>query len=250
MIKTCFSSETEPLPLYALDEWWTHFNASAQYSSQFTGEVSKVVTFPSFDKQQSLLPDGKIQLTSDIFATNNAPLAVMAMHQKVANVDLLVEHLHLAMSVQFIVTFSLKGARPLSLFSSSVQAYFFKDLLSFLHSSSVNSSESPFIPADPVLCEARYKFLYNVITGIVQTLPVYRDEADRHEGNQFYRTANVHFSKVVLLTREWNLNVDKVRLRYVYDLFLFGCDPLAEEVISHPSIVFPHFSKAYFPFFS
>lgn len=57
-------------------------------------------------------------------------------------------------------------------------------------------------------------------------------EKERHDAVKFYLIANKWFNKVILLCREWNLIVDKVRLRYVSDLFLFGCDPLAEEVIS------------------
>ena len=178
MIKTSFSSETEPLPLYALDEWWTQFNASNQYSSYYLEEVASKSSFQNID-QQSLLSTTRMQLAPELFASNNVPLAVMAMHQKVANADLLVEYFHLAQSVQFMVVFSLKNAKPLSLFSSSIRAYLFKDLYNFIRPSSSNSSNdstSQIVPiADPVLCEARYKFLHNVITSIVQTLPVYRD---------------------------------------------------------------------------
>lgn len=235
LIKTSFSWETEPLPLYQLDDWWTHFNSSAQYGSHYVDvEPPKTTLFQTLE--QHSLQNAKIQLNPEQFPSNNVPLAVMAMHQKVANTDLLVEYFHLALSVQFTVTFSLRNVRPLSLFSSSVRAYFFKDLFSFLRPSS-SSSESSHVPVDPELCDIRNKFLFNVIRAIVQTLPVYRNEEDRNEGLKFYQTANMWFAKVIHITREWYLNVDRIRLRYVYDLFLFGCDPLAEELMATVSDV-------------
>lgn len=173
LIKTSFSWETEPLPLYQLDDWWTHFNSSAQYGSHYVdGEPPKTTLFQTLE--QHSLRNAKAQLNSEQFLSNNVPLAVMAMHQKVANSDLLVEYFHLAMSVQFTVTFSLKNVHPLSLFSSSVRAFFFKDLFSFLRPSS-SSSDSNLVQNDPELCDIRNKFLFNVIRAIVQTLPVYRN---------------------------------------------------------------------------
>jgi len=55
-------------------------------------------------------------------------------------------------------------------------------------------------------------------------------EDDRNDGLKFYMTANKWFGKVIMLCRDWNLNVELMRRHYVCDLFLFGCDPLAQEV--------------------
>ncbi|KAJ6225670.1 hypothetical protein RDWZM_004215 [Blomia tropicalis] len=230
MVRTSFSSETEPLPLYALDEWWCGFNSANHCSNNYSYEALSKTIMPNYE-QQTLMSSTSVQSklsTNELFSAH-LPLAVIAVHQKMANLDLLIEYLHLALSIQFVVVYSVKNVRLFSLFSSSVRAFFFKDLHSFLTS---NTSESVLVPSDPVLDDARYTFLFNVVTSIVQTLPVHRDEKERHDAIKFYLIANKWFNKVILLCREWNLIVDKVRLRYVSDLFLFGCDPLAEELMA------------------
>ncbi|KPM07342.1 rab3 GTPase-activating non-catalytic subunit-like protein [Sarcoptes scabiei] len=33
------------------------------------------------------------------------------------------------------------------------------------------------------------------------------------------------------MAREWNLDIDRIRFQYVHDLYLYGCDDLAKEVL-------------------
>jgi len=172
MIRTSFPSETEPLPLYILDEWWCGFNASNQNYAHYDHETTLSKShLQNFDQRSMLFTVQPRTLLNEQFSSN-VPLALVAMNQKTANAELLVEYAHLAQSVRFTVVFSLKSVRPLSLFSSSVRAYFFKDLYTFFSNKLTDHSR---VPSDPVLDEARSKFLFAVISAIVQTLPVYRE---------------------------------------------------------------------------
>lgn len=45
-----------------------------------------------------------------------------------------------------------------------------------------------------------------------------------------YATANKWFSKVSILTREWELSVDQIKRAFVVELFVCGHDALAVEV--------------------
>ena len=165
MIQTCVLSESEPLTLYILDNWWGNFNTSHYSNNHYIEENSLSYFSTNNQLQQSFL--SKSQFTNlDPLSHSKVPLVIRAMHQKVANELLLVQYLQLSAVLQFIIDFSMKGARPLSLFSSSVRAYFFKDLHSFL---------APGSNSDPVLSETRYKFINNAITSIVQTLPFFGD---------------------------------------------------------------------------
>ena len=48
--------------------------------------------------------------------------------------------------------------------------------------------------------------------------------------SKHYSIANKWFGKIISLSREWDMNLDKIRRKYVYELYFHGCDPLAEEV--------------------
>lgn len=155
MIRTSVSSETEALPLYTMNNWWNSFNSSNNNNNNnenFNEEYFR------YNLQSS--------------STTTIPLAMMAIHQKIANIDLLIEYYHLAQCIQFIIIFSVRNVHPLSLFSSTIRAYFFKkDLVSFLS----NNNNDGIQLNDPVLMETRKKFLTNTITSIVQTIPSYRN---------------------------------------------------------------------------
>ena len=97
------------------------------------------------------------------------PLVITAVHQKTANGALVLEHSRLATVIQFIVTFQLRNSKPLSLLTDVVKQYLFKEL----HTFPVCSSNS-----DLSLTERRNKFLFSVISGIVQTLPVQNEIGD------------------------------------------------------------------------
>jgi hypothetical protein len=56
------------------------------------------------------------------------------------------------------------------------------------------------------------------------------DEEYIQNQTKLYSQANKWFGKVVTLSREWELNVDEIRRKFVCDLYSYGCDPLAEEV--------------------
>lgn len=160
MIQTNVYSKTEAHPIYTLDDWWQGFNSKNQYNLHFSDEI---------DKYEELQINKMAMTASKELYGFNMPLAVVAMHQKTPNIDLLIEYYHLIQCLQFIVIFSLRNVRPLSLFPSSKRAYFFKDLFSFLQ---FDSKESINLPTDPVLEELRYTFFNNILVNIVQTIPV------------------------------------------------------------------------------
>lgn len=58
-------------------------------------------------------------------------------------------------------------------------------------------------------------------------------DADQCIANQtkMHSQANKWYGKVITLSREWELNTDVIRRRFVCDLYAYGCDSLAEEVI-------------------
>ncbi|OTF70091.1 hypothetical protein BLA29_007693, partial [Euroglyphus maynei] len=173
MIRTSASSETEALPLYTMDDWWNSFNSSPSYNTNYNEEFFRynlptTTTGNKVKQQQQQQPQQSLSNESSLYSLN-IPLAVMAIHQKMANIDLLIEYYHLAQCIQFVIIFSVRNVRPLSLFPSSIRAYFFKDLVSFL-----DNNNDGIILNDPVLMEIRRKFLMNTITSIVQTIPSYR----------------------------------------------------------------------------
>lgn len=133
ILSSSMSAEMEPLPLFQVDDWWKW--------------------------SQSL-----VRPIGDHPSQHSTPLVIMAIHQKTANGALVLEHSRLATVIQFIVTFQMRSSRPLSLFSDAIKQYFFKEL----HTFPVCSTNS-----DKCLTEKRTKFLFNVISGIVQTLPVH-----------------------------------------------------------------------------
>lgn len=172
MIRTSASSETEALPLYTMDDWWNSFNSLQSYNTNYNEEFIKYdLQTTTGNKSKQPKQPSLLNESSSLYSLN-IPLAVMAMHQKMANIDLLIEYYHLAQCIQFIIIFSVRNVRPLSLFPSSIRAYFFKDLVSFL---SIDTTNDGIILNDPEITEIRRKFLTNTITSIVQTIPSYRN---------------------------------------------------------------------------
>ena len=100
---------------------------------------------------------------TNLSINQSVPLVVLAVHQKTANGALVLEHSRLATVIHFIVTFQMKSSKPLSLFTSVVVQHLFKEL----HTFPVVSQNS-----DPVLNSKRMKFLLDVISAVVQNLPV------------------------------------------------------------------------------
>lgn len=47
----------------------------------------------------------------------------------------------------------------------------------------------------------------------------------------YYSQANSWLGKVLRLAREWELNLDEIRIQFVCDLYTAGCDNFANEVI-------------------
>lgn len=175
MIRNSLSSDAEPLPLYATDDWWSGFNSPATASTVSGNNIAAPIDSSSGQG----LDDGLMASVN-----GNIPLATLAMHQKPPNIDLVVVYHHLALVVQFTIVFNLKRAYPLSLFPSTIRAYLFKDLYDFVSTSGNNSqtlqsdhslittSNEP-VAVDPILAEGRLKFIFGVVSAIAQTLPVY-----------------------------------------------------------------------------
>ncbi|KPM07343.1 rab3 GTPase-activating protein non-catalytic subunit-like protein [Sarcoptes scabiei] len=150
MIRTSACSETDAVPLFTIDDWWQSFNSLSFNSSSIqTQNIQSLSSWPS-----------------------NAPLALIAMHQKTANIDLLIEYYHLSQCIQFAVIFSLRNVRPFALFSSTVRGYFFQESLQSFIIDQQENAKGVALSSDPVLYESRMKFLSNVIVGIIQTLPI------------------------------------------------------------------------------
>lgn len=169
MIRNSLSSDAEPLPLYATDDWWSGFNAPATAATVAGNNIA------THSAASQGLDDGLMASVN-----GNIPLATMAMHQKPPNIDLVVVYHHLALVVQFTIVFNLKRAYPLSLFPSTVRAYLFKDLYDFVSISGALQSDRSLITAsnepvaiDPILADGRLKFVFGVVSAIAQTLPVY-----------------------------------------------------------------------------
>lgn len=163
MIDTSCSSETEPLPIYSIDDWWIGGDYATQYTSDFRN--------PNLELLSDLTTErGENRHFSQRY---HVPLAVAAIHQKAPIINLIIEYFQLAMIVQFVVMLNARSVQPLSLFPSPVRAYFFKDLYSFLPASGADSNAS--LPSDTELIESRTNFLSTVITTIVKTLPAHRN---------------------------------------------------------------------------
>jgi hypothetical protein len=128
IMQTNMMAEIEPMPLFSIDDWW---------------------------KSQSTNPNNQ-----------TVPLVILAVHQKIANAALVLEHSRLATAILFIATFQLKSSKPLSLFPTVVQHYFFKDF----HTFPVYTSNT-----DMTLSDNRLKFLLNVVSAIAQTVPVHNE---------------------------------------------------------------------------
>lgn len=60
----------------------------------------------------------------------------------------------------------------------------------------------------------------------------YTAASDRELAHKFYVTAGQWSERLITLAREWNLPIDQIRSRYVYELYFFGVDPLAQDMIA------------------
>lgn len=173
IIRTSFSSESEALPLYTNDDWWSGFNAPSGSHAQ-----AGVATYePGTSQANALGHHGG--------SSKNIPLATLAMHQRAANTSLMVEHFHLATCLQLTIVFSLKNVHPLSLFPSSVRMHLFRDLVSF-------PTENKSQDREPELLQKRTKFVCDSVTGLVQSLPVHTNGRPRVTFQKNLELTNFH----------------------------------------------------------
>ena len=116
------AAEFEGAPLFSIDEWWRHQQRNS----------------------------------------SRQPLVLMAINLKTSNTAIVLEHVHMTLSLLFIITFQLKSFRPLSLFSNYVKQSMFKEL----HCTSFDTPCS-----DYLLNDQRLKFLKGVVTAIAHSIP-------------------------------------------------------------------------------
>ncbi|XP_054164113.1 rab3 GTPase-activating protein non-catalytic subunit-like isoform X2 [Oppia nitens] len=219
ILNTNMLAEIEPLPLFSTDDWWRPQQSSIP-----------LIANTSLQQQQQSSPS----------SASVMPLVVLAVHQKLANGALVLEHSRVATIVQLIVAFQLKSSRPLSLFPVVVQQYLFKEFHTYPVVGGTGGTTAAASGggnvADTVLNTNRTKFALTAISAIVQTIPVYSEsESDSDyivNQSKHYSLANKWFGKILTISREWDLNIDEIRRKFVYDLYYYGCDQLAEEAVT------------------
>lgn len=160
----------------------------------------------------------KIKLKFEPFWENgNQPLVELAINQSEINYDLLHLHYQLSLSIQMIVTFSIKHQKFVSnLFDLSILSLFFTDLQ---QKSQINWNKF-----DAKVNASRIQFLIKVITASIDTVT----RCD----NKLYSTDHVFWmSKTLYLARFWCLDIDLLKRYQIVSLFTNGFDELAEELI-------------------
>ncbi|KAI1295485.1 Rab3 GTPase-activating protein regulatory subunit [Halotydeus destructor] len=160
------------------------------------------------------------------------PLVLLAVGLKLSNSSLVLEHTHLALVILFLIVFQLKSQKPLSLYPSFVRQSLFKEL----HSSSF---EVPL--GDQAINDLRTKFLLCLVSSLAESIPSSSGSDDIGPSqHSLYSTAVQWFGHVLVLTREWELNVDLIRRRFVCELYRHSCDSLAVElqnsVVDRPNL--------------
>lgn len=188
-------AETESSPAFPMDEWWKNCSNETSASTR-----TPLITYA----------------TSSVKSSNS--LIVLA-------------HWHLAQVLLLMASFTMKSVKPLSLFMPATRKIFFKDL-------SHTKNDDVFI-SDLDLIQARTEFLYKSCTVIAQTIPPKSECVN--EGNllisptKIHSDANKWLGKLLLLAREWELNVDAIRRRFVCELYANDCDAFADEILSSVS---------------
>lgn len=188
-------AETESSPVFPMDEWWKN-------------------------------------CSNETYASTRTPLITLACSSvKSSNSLIVLAHWHLAQVLLLMATFTMKNVKPLSLFMPSTRKLFFKEL-------SYTRSDDTLI-SDLDLIQARTGFLFKTCTVIAQTIPPNSESVNEDNllisPTKIHSDANKWLGKLLLLAREWELNVDCIRRRFVCELYANDCDAFGEEILSSVS---------------
>ncbi|KAM5238893.1 rab3 GTPase-activating protein non-catalytic subunit [Ctenodactylus gundi] len=166
--------------------------------------------------------------TEDAWLSVEGPISIveLALDQKPVHYPLVEHHSVLCAVVFAIMRFSLKAAKPLSLFDSKGKNAFFKDLTSI--------QLLPSGEMDPNIISIRQQFLLKVISAAVQAQhPIIKDSDPSREA-----TTPTPFGKdqdwpalAIDLAHHLQVSEDIVRRHYVVELYSHGVDHLGEEAI-------------------
>lgn len=160
--------------------------------------------------------------------SSRTPLIILASTVKSSNSLAVLATWHLAQILLLMATFSMKNVKPLSLFMPSVRKLFFKEL-------SHTTTEEMLI-CDFDLVQARTEFLHKCSHFIAQSIPPKSEVCNREDllvsPTKIHSNANKWLNKLLVLAREWELNVDSIRRLFVCELYSNDCDSFAEEIVS------------------
>ncbi|XP_074601979.1 rab3 GTPase activating protein [Brevipalpus obovatus] len=181
IIETITRADSEAMPLFRMDEWWKN----------------------------------------RICSNSQLPLVFIAIQQKPAQPELVLQIYSLVSVISIMINFQVKNFKPLSLFPNDMRAMLFGELSSSPKSDAVDS----------VINQNRMRFLIAATIAIAQSVPTLtKEEGD--ETAKLHSQANRWLHRVVTLCKDWRLDADEVRRRYVCELYSINCDSLANEVIN------------------
>ncbi|KAH9519441.1 Rab3 GTPase-activating protein non-catalytic subunit [Bulinus truncatus] len=158
-------------------------------------------------------------------------LMELAIDQKVTNYGLLKVHYHLLKIMSAVLALKMKSVKVLSLFDSKGRAALFKDLHSH-----------PLLPTQRVdqdLLTARKNFLCRVISNAVATIDpptsspsVFGSSPPLKKPRSFYSSAFKWPQVALTLARDFGIDVDLMKRHHVCELYSYGHDKLAEEIMT------------------
>ncbi|KAG8193907.1 hypothetical protein JTE90_011463 [Oedothorax gibbosus] len=151
------------------------------------------------------------------------PLLQMSLAQKAPSNRQVYSHLMLATVLHLVVTFQMKSTKPLSLFTTIIKKFFFREL-SFQVPEAVDKEAQG-------LSTPRTQFLLRAASAVAQGFPEMPPEDQGSSVSQAdYSTASKWFGRILDVARGWDLNLDEIRRHYVCELYSGGQDLLAQEV--------------------
>ncbi|XP_055879124.1 rab3 GTPase-activating protein non-catalytic subunit-like isoform X1 [Biomphalaria glabrata] len=158
-------------------------------------------------------------------------LVELAIDQKATNYGLLRVHYHLLKIMSAVLALKMKSVKVLSLFDSKGRAALFKDL-----------HAHPLLPSQKVdqdLLVARKNFLCRVISSAVATIdppassPSIGGSSPAFKKHRSLYSSAFKWPQVALnLTRDFGLDVDFMKRYHVCELYSYGHDKFAEEVMT------------------
>ncbi|XP_033859134.3 rab3 GTPase-activating protein non-catalytic subunit [Acipenser ruthenus] len=148
-----------------------------------------------------------------------ASIVELALEQRHVHYPLVQHHYILTSILHAIMRFSIKTVKPLGLFDSKGKNAFFRDLTTI--------QLLPSEDMDPTLVSLRQQFLLKVLSGWVQSVP--RDDSCPPLAllpqDQAWPALAVELAPVL------QVSADVLRRHLVCELYNYGLDPLAEEVM-------------------